>query len=828
MPIRASFFSRASDNQPELREFPTFSAMAEAISAFRIAGASQEDKRRVPCICPAEYMPGSVRHDDNVVAIHFGMLDFDGLTEAETSFVLETAAPLESFFYTTHGHAEAQKTGRWKFRLGFALKRPVLPAEWPKVFSGLQQLFRGLCDPKCGNLSRIYFLPCVPDQDALAGSRFEVAGGGGLDIDLLLSSIGDGGGAPPPATSGLRKIGKADLERFAERLGKSRKSEMARRVSKTLYAIAAGDADYAAVGERDEMLFQATEFVADEWPDVDPSSMDGLFAPSIAAMKAQHPDAPDFSDYVSKRDRALRNAAEKIAKKAKEDQDARAALIRIAFLGRRDTPYTDQELDGFARDAECSREAFAKRWILEYAEQCHIFFDGQYLAAPVAKQGLWLSAETLLAPAHTAGVELRTTTDKGSMRALTPAELLERHGTHVRAVEQDFRAQRTRYDMSRGVLVEAPCPMRLLEPERSEAVELWLQGLAGRMYAKLTDWIAAVAMLEEACGALYLSGEKGCGKTTLANGLSRIWTTHGPTTLESLVGGFNDAVLKCPLVFADETVPRELMRTGGSGWMRSRIAATSMTLKRKYLPESTLLGAIRMMYAANDTDLLRTPEILSPDAADALAARLIHVPVDPKAKEVLAFLRNTMPADHEAIIRGDAIAKHALWLRHNHRFERGERFLVEGESSDLQRSLLTSSTVSSSVVEWCLGYLADPAKFDSRKDLLARIEGGKLYVNVKALTQYWGDYIKSDKLYGAQQLADSLMAVSEKVPVTMPGANGRPVDYREIRTDVLKSWGKSKGYATVEAVEDALAKAPPRPPLAPLLEREPGSDDVPF
>ena len=117
--IRASFFSRKDDVYPQYKDFGTFEDLAASIKEFLVVGASQADKSRAPCICPAEFLPEKTRSQKNTLRVHFGMLDFDGLTEAQVEQVLDRIGEVSWFFYTTHGHHEAQKRGLWKFRLGF-------------------------------------------------------------------------------------------------------------------------------------------------------------------------------------------------------------------------------------------------------------------------------------------------------------------------------------------------------------------------------------------------------------------------------------------------------------------------------------------------------------------------------------------------------------------------------------------------------------------------------------------------------------------------------------------------------------------------------------
>src|SRR5690349_5151149 len=98
--IKASFGKDSYDKTPELLEFETFGSLCSAMTPFRVVGKSDAEKRRTPYISPAELLPERRLTDDGVRCIHFAMLDFDGLTEAETDRALAVIEPFSSFFYT--------------------------------------------------------------------------------------------------------------------------------------------------------------------------------------------------------------------------------------------------------------------------------------------------------------------------------------------------------------------------------------------------------------------------------------------------------------------------------------------------------------------------------------------------------------------------------------------------------------------------------------------------------------------------------------------------------------------------------------------------------
>jgi hypothetical protein len=120
----------------------------------------REDKDG-PCILPIKMKPknewvksthGRIRNDSNVESITTAIVDLDApgaLKLAEDKF-----KEYDYCVYSTHSYSEATPH---KFRMAIRLDEPVEAKDWRLYFAHLVAGIKA--DNKCGNLSRIYYLP---------------------------------------------------------------------------------------------------------------------------------------------------------------------------------------------------------------------------------------------------------------------------------------------------------------------------------------------------------------------------------------------------------------------------------------------------------------------------------------------------------------------------------------------------------------------------------------------------------------------------------------------------------------------------------------------
>jgi hypothetical protein len=806
--MRGSIFEGgARDPRPVPVEASSWEELLGVFGAHRVIPGGY--KLSVPAISPAEYPEGATRSKGSVRRVHFAMLDYDHVTVAQRDAVLDAAAPWRCMLYTTWSHAERNKSeGSWSFRLVVALSRPVERGEWERFWPRLDAALGGLSDPKCRDESRIYFLPSAPSPEGCVLMSQE---GAPFDVDAALAS---------PLAAGAReesqRVGAQDLEELSDRL-RRRQSQAGKAVGKALADALAGK-PYAVEGSRDDTLFRIACAVATEWPRADAALVaDALQASFDAAMAASSSgDAPGREDFVAKLERAKASAEADEEERRRRDADELAARISHAFGGERTEPYTEDELDRFAREAGVSRQAFRRMWIVQCGRAFYFFKDGQY-TPPCPWETMQLAAETELAPAATADVGTWKTMQDGGVRMKTIQELTSEYGTFAERVVADLSARKSSFDRATRTMREAPCPIKEgFSPERSEDAEKWLELFAGKELPRVLDWLAGVTFLEVPCAGVYLDGPKGSGKSMFAQAVSRLWTDYGPTPLADIVGSFNDRLLRCPIVFGDEILPTAL-KEQGTGSLRELVQARNMTLRRKYLPTADMVGSIRLILAANNRNLLDTREAHTREDIDAISERFMYVEI---AKAASEFVKSIGKARRDAMVEGGGLARHALWLRDTREIDTENRFLVAGDESALQRALVTEHGLQAVVCSWCCDYLLQPSRVDACKDLLARTHKGRLLVNARALVAHWDMYKTNSDAPTIGKAGRALRALSD-TSKQLPAADGRPTNYWSIKVANLLQWASANQFCEETELLKALNRDTDLTGLPAAVETDP-------
>jgi hypothetical protein len=791
--MRPSQFRNARDNIPTPVDIEDWQHLVQWIGTHRIL--PHDEKTNAPALCPAEWPDGATRAKKTVRAVHFLAMDYDKLTQAEFDATLEAADGLQCLLYTTWSHATRHaKDGTWSFRTVTQLSRPVTPDEWPRFWLRANARLGGLADPRCKDPSRIYFMPTAPSPE---GCVVEIQEGVPLDVD---ATLGDAEPAPLKEER-LRVIGKMDLEDLASRLNRKAGATY-RSVGHAIKAALNGEA-FAVTGDRDQAMFRIACTIAEEWPDGDPSSIAMHFARGIEAMKALSPECPDLEILREKIERKQNDIRAERAAQEEERRAAQATRIRAAFAGARTTPYTEDELDQYAKDAGVTRAEFMRRWIIMVGNSFYIFKGGSY-GPSVTKDELWLTCERDLSAAMSAGVRVWKVNDQGDIKPRTVQDLVSNYAEAASRVVADLNAQRSWYDAKTATLVEAPCPRRDLDPIEPKPLVQWLEVLGGDQFETLKDWLAVCADLSEPIAALYLDGGPGTGKTLLGEALSRIWTTNGPTPMADVVGNFNEALLECPLILADEVLPDVLKKTEGTGALRQLIQARQQKLRRKFRPTATVKGCVRVVLAANNRHLLDTSEILTLNDADAVAERVLYIQIPSETRRVLEALPPDVVASFN---RGDLLARYAMWLRQNRKVIRRGRFLVSGKDSLLHKTLGITNGLASALCCWCVRYLLEPGKMDATGKFLARVHKGQLLVNARGPSEFWSMYETNVKPPTAGKVGRALASICgpNKKKVRNP-ATGMKTDYHLIPINRLLDWVNESGYCTKEEMLSALSQ----------------------
>lgn len=735
-----------------------------------------------PLFSPCEF-DGRGKTKDCAVQVWFGVLDFDSVSLSDFQAALSRADALDAFAYSTHSHGPEQL----KARLVVRWSRPVPAGEYRSAWLALAQAFPG-ADAQCKDANRFYYTPSCPPNGAPAFWR---SSGGALWDPATLPAAEAPGAAPA-----LDLLPPAALRRTLKKWARSPSAEL--RAVSGLLELGLDGKPMAAEGARDATLFRLACALAPEYPTTDPRALAAELSGSLSQWGAG--DRP-WGDLL----------AEKIARKQAEVLGARTAgadglssrqseNVQLS-LGRAH-PYTPEEL---AELSAAHPWPLRRRWLAAWGNSVYALVDGSY-RGPWQGLSCGPALAQALAPATSAGVSVYGFDPKGEVKLRSPAELVEQFGVALDRVEADMTASRAYLAAPPGrVLVEAPCPLRDLEPVWDPEVAHWLAllcgdqpGREGSKQKALLDWLAVVTELSAPAPALYLWGTSGAGKNLLAYGLAKLWSSS-PCPLSAAMSDFNDEILRCPLVFGDERIPDRngVPRTEE---LRELVTQCEFTVNRKHAQRFVARGSVRVVLSANAPNLTSRNAELSADDVKALGDRLISVRCTPAARAFLESLSTETWARG-----GDRIAQHALWLREAARagtrpVAPGTRLAVAADAAELVATIRVSSGVRWQVLYWVCSYLRAPEihlRGCGGKPAI-QVTGGVVSIAPSRLPECWGHYLGQERPPTVEKVLSAVRALTS--------GEG---SFRRLEAATLASWADSAGeeLPPLAAAEAAIIAA---------------------
>lgn len=799
MTLNVSLFASATDTTPQLRVGLSFAGLCDLLGPPK----SYLAKESAPLYSPAEWLPGKTRGKDGIAAIHFGVLDLDHCAPDDLVDIIVSVHNRGLAYYaaTTWRHGEkSDKDGCARLLVPFS--RPVLVSEWSRFWRAFNDdVAKGRADEQCKDASRSYFFPSFCEGRHLEPFADGNPQGVKLDVDAILATAT--GFAPIPDVSAFSTAGAAltreALRALGQKLARSR-NDYAQNIGVAIGRIVRGqpfarepgtlgsvfDTGVLLPEGRNDTTFKVVSKICEHFPHAEPHSIVELLMPSALLMGAPS-------------DEEIRSMIERQQSGAKQ---AHAALVQESL--RRYEPYTDEELQILADRAEISLSQLRRRWIVQKNKTFYFLRHDGYRAYNDAEAEVAASRE--LAPAIRAGIDTIKITQNGN-RPKTIKELMHDYGVVARDVVVDLTAQQSYFDEESRTIVEAPRPIRVKAREHKD-VASWLKVFAGAKYDRLCQWLAVLPALGEPCAALYLEGDPGVGKSLLAIGASRIWS-DAPAALKDTMGDFNDALLACPLVFADEKAPVDERGRVRTDELREFIQARERSLRRKFRDIATIKGCARIVLAANNRNLLQTSEHLTEADIAAIVERIFYVRVSQASADYLKMLKQESPDTLKRWIDGNAIAEHALFLAETLQVPRTNRFLVAGEASDLTNSLAVGTGLRSSVCQWLVGYLLDPQRLArcgkaSTVLPLVRVNRGRYLVTARAITEAWEEYVQHDyQPPTPMAVSKALSGLSKEITIYIASKNQK---FRLVNLDLLVEWAAETGYATAEELNEAVSK----------------------
>ncbi len=761
-----------------------------------------------PAIILGEIAKGKSRSLLNVRAACAIGVDLEKLTDAQIEAAFEALRPFEHYVWTTHSHAPSAP----RLRIVLPFADPVEPSDYPSIWAGLNALIGGVNDPSTKDISRLHFLPSCPP-----GAERHHRGWRNVGRFVTPDDLPDG----PVAATPSSQLAADDPLMAARLAGKLRLKMAAIRTNEPIKplvkALLEGN-PLADAGGRHNAIRDLTWWVAEKTKDASPATLSELFGLSLASMRQQSPnDSPSLEevwDAYASAVRKLRDADKRVEERRAEERRKRARDQQIAAVGSA-AYYDDDDLARIAGMHGWETAELRDRWLVQ-REGMHWMLDasGAY-RGPYSKEDAAIMASKLLARAP---VRLMESTRTGTTyRPL--ADVTRESGQVVERVVSDMIKQRTVFDPDTLTLHEAVIPLRKLGPARFDpAIDEWLKLLAGPQYPRLIDWLSCVSDLSKLLCAVYFDGVAGSGKTLIAFGLARLWTEGPPGDIELVLSDFNDEIARCPLVLADEEIPRKYGSMTVTTKLRTILSTMSRTLKRKFKPPTDLHGCVRLVLAANNEFLLDSKDVSSAQDLDAIAQRFLYINVPQDAADLL----NGMPRKVREQWATKGIALHALWLRDNHVVETpGKRFWVEGDVSQMHRLLMTGSKWNSLCCEWLCRYLMQPNLYDTSATNFIRRGDGELLVNDQALIDGWELYIKNTKIEAeTAKIGAALRALSSTSRRKQLRNKNVRTRYRIIDVDHILAWSDRHNIGDREVIlaTVGLGEPPTNDDDGPLLE----------
>lgn len=808
MPL-ISVVQSKEDARPFRLDVPWAELVTDLITPRRcactVASCARSDcgEKNGPGWCPCTFA-GDHRLKANVEQVTFLVADIDHQQPGDYTARLE-AEGIAHVVHSTHSHRDDD----WCLRVVVPLSRPVTPTEWPRFRAAALARYQLPADEATKDASRLFYLPSAPSDGPFIG--IEVPGHP-LDVDGLLGAPAVAGLAPTPALQepaprpvaapgvlNPRK-GVVDLDWLRATLKRLKDDG-----SQDLANLMLAGKPLAQEGGRDSALQRLAGIMAFSLPLSTPiDAYLELARKSIMGLPGEPPAG--YADWMpvfeEKLLRSLADRAVSDLKKAafkeeiqKRYRKAAAETGTPVVADEREepeddptAPYTPQQIARWASEQRCDASQFYFRWIISAGKAFWVFSEGKY-QPPISRDDLEVSLLRDLSRAPDVTLFYQKKED-GNLTYVAPKSILRDYSTVARHVEASLSLQRSYYDAETQTFHEAVCPMRPLTPKENPQIQKWLEMIGGDQADKLLDWVATYTNLSRQTCAIYMHSGPGTGKTLLSQGLAKIWTRGGPSELDSVVGGFNSVLTQCPLVVADESLPKD--NKGITTVLRRLIGTTTRNLNRKFMATCNLQGAVRLVICANNDRLLETGEELTNADLVAVAGRFLYLDTShPDVSEKLRdYLLEEITPDvvNAEWLDNDGIARHALWLAKTRTVDSKGRFLVEGRQTAFHRGLVTASGVTSSVAEFLTKWLSHPGQAYAGSDLI-QIGGGHIWVATEVFGKAnWENLVPSMPLPSATRVGRALTNLSNGAVRAL--VNKRQFTYHRVQPDLLIAWAK--------------------------------------
>lgn len=601
-------------------------------------------------------------------------LDFDHLTRQDKIAADAVVARLEEMgiafvLYSTHSWTAEDP----RFRVVIPFDRRVESNdEWQKAMRGLQSFVgrrpsdptKWLNDASTCSYSRLFFLPSSPTGKG----EIRAVNGQPMAVEWLLGLAGSSKGTTQIYP--LKNLSREDFGEIGRRL-RQLKNVTSKKTGELINEAFWGKPLSLRVGERNTQLYVAMGALARRNGDLTPESVGAFFGPSLLAMRAENPDDPPPDEA------AIADMYRRQVKELQTQETATSPELPSVLK------YSPEELASIHQAQHNDNPP----WLLSKGRKNWFLTLKGYQGPFDSEQFHHVARFLAKAP-----LDLYVQTKEGGWRLRKYAEFAEWDQV-IDTFTASFNEPVNRFDPETRTFVEAVGLRGELKSKEWPEINEWLKALGGENSERLLDWVAAVAMQDKTSAILYLEGPPRSGKTLLAQGLAKIWRHGSPVPFASFASDFNSLVEKCPLILADEGVSGKNV----ANLLREFCSAEALTLRRKNLPDATIVGNPRLIITANNPDILNIKSAHTLDDQEALAQRFLYIKVDKEAGCLLPG--GTEWLDHK-------IAEHALWLAETREIKPGTRFFIDGGGRSLLDHIAIAGDSTAQVLELILNWLS--------------------------------------------------------------------------------------------------------------------------
>lgn len=594
-------------------------------------------------------------------------------------------------------------------------------------------------------------------------------------------------------------------------------------------------------GSRNATLHSLASTVAFKLPELPEEVLQDLFADSLAAMKEERPDDPEFGNPEEMLSRALRERKARLRQEAEER--IKAQTERDAVERQRNAPITDAPavqrtlsplyseeqvkaciaqqaaLAGVVHTAASFLSCLCVRMPTGDTVYCYSVKNGDYVQMTTGASQAWLRREVrrfpefLFSPTKDVdGEQVQKEFDEVLTECTSVADEKNNEGGPC-VGRTDIQC--SYFDPVRRQFVRAWCPLRDLPAEQSEAFEEYLAAALpdeGER-ERLRDHLVATLNLAFPSSGVRIQGPARCGKSMIVEALARNYGVTGSTQGNLFHDHFNDWTN--PIIHHEEKPSMDEHGNPVDAATHREVQTRNRhVINQKGARQIVVTGYIRQWFTENGDRMFASFSGENAAELAATAERLDSFEFTDAATEWLEarggreFARDW--------IEQDVIAKHARWLAAERGImNAGSRMMVPGREKSL-KLLQSQDRQAGRILDAVCRYILKPSiKGALTQEAPPVVVGeGKVFVKADKLLDLWSELMPFERKSPPDQSA--ILNVIRRHAI---GKASTPVwvkvrkekvqrRYWSIQPSVLLAHMEATGLDDVDQVKEAIDKVP--------------------